>query len=435
MSFAIRVADLGKRYRIGGPQAYRTVRDTISGAVRHPVRTLRARRQRAAGDDMWALRNVSFEVRRGEVIGIIGRNGAGKSTLLKVLSRITEPTEGRAEVTGRVGSLLEVGTGFHPELTGRENIFLSGAILGMKRSETVRKFDEMVAFAEVDRFIDTPLKFYSSGMYLRLAFAVAAHLEPAILMVDEVLAVGDVAFQRKCLGKMQEVGESGQTVLFVSHDLTAISRLAPKSLVLQGGTVQFYGPTVDAIRLYSEARQNVGEELRTRLDRTGDGVIRLEQLRFRTSRGHVETVGSGESIVVEIQYSSGFTAVNYEDIALDMRFTDMLGHPIATLSTRFCHYEAGPLSGVGTLYCHIPSFALAAETYAVDLWLAYKGALADYIVRAAELRVITAQYFETGQEPVKRKHGAALLRHSWSATERAQDAIDDAPVLSGAAQS
>src|ERR1041385_3672840 len=219
---AIRADKLGKEYRLGG------FRRRIKGAFRKPP-------------TIWALRDVSFEVGRGEVIGVIGHNGAGKSTLLKILSRITEPTEGRAELHGRVGSLLEVGTGFHPELTGRENIYLNGAILGMQRSEIARRFDEMVAFAEVERFIDTPVKRYSSGMYLRLAFAVAAHLEPEILLVDEVLAVGDAAFQTKCLGRMSDVAREGRTVLFVSHNLPSIEKLCQKVVIIDGGRMVMEG--------------------------------------------------------------------------------------------------------------------------------------------------------------------------------------------------
>jgi len=235
----IRVKDLSKQYRLGARQAsYATLRETIGGAVRAPIEAVR-RYRRAANETIWALKDVSFEIMPGEVVGIIGRNGAGKSTLLKVLSRITEPTSGRVELYGRIASLLEVGTGFHPELTGRENIYLNGAILGMKRTETERKFDEIVAFAEIEKFLDTPVKHYSSGMYMRLAFAVAAHLEPDILLVDEVLAVGDVAFQQKCLGKMGEVAKHGRTVLFVSHQLSAIAQLCSRALLLgQGGIVK-----------------------------------------------------------------------------------------------------------------------------------------------------------------------------------------------------
>ena len=248
---AIKVEHLSKRYRIGqGAQAqYDTLRDRIT----RPFQRLLNREKQgnsAAADHIWALDDISFEIGRGEVVGIIGRNGAGKSTLLKILSRITEPTKGSIDLYGRVGSLLEVGTGFHPELTGRENIFLNGAILGMKRMEITRKFDEIVAFAEIEKFIDTPVKFYSSGMYVRLAFAVAAHLEPEILLVDEVLAVGDVAFQKKCLGKMSSVAEAGRTVLFVSHDMTNISVLCDTALLLDDGKIQMAGPAKQVIEEY-----------------------------------------------------------------------------------------------------------------------------------------------------------------------------------------
>jgi lipopolysaccharide transport system ATP-binding protein len=236
---AIRAEDLGKRYRLGNRPRYSTLRDAISRALSAPFGgTINGTKPRSVHDEapfLWALKHVSFDIRYGEVVGIIGGNGAGKSTLLKIISRITEPTEGEARIYGRVGSLLEVGTGFHPELTGRENIYLNGAILGMKKTEIERKFDEIVSFAEVEKFIDTPVKHYSSGMYMRLAFAVAAHLDPEILLVDEVLAVGDLAFQKKCLGKMGEVARQGRTVLFVSHNLEAIQRLCRRCLLLERG--------------------------------------------------------------------------------------------------------------------------------------------------------------------------------------------------------
>src|SRR2546429_4904317 len=253
MSSIIKVEGLSKQYRIGGRQeAYSTLRDSLAGAVRAPFKRLLSNGSNNT-DTIWALKDVSFEVLPGEVIGIIGRNGAGKSTLLKILSRITEPTSGRVELYGRIASLLEVGTGFHPELTGRENIYLNGAILGMGRSEIRRKFDEIVAFAEIEKFIDTPVKFYSSGMYVRLAFAVAAHLEPEILVVDEVLAVGDAAFQKKCIGKMGEVAKEGRTVLFVSHNMTAIRALCERGLLFDDGILVKHGPTEDAIRAYLQS--------------------------------------------------------------------------------------------------------------------------------------------------------------------------------------
>ena len=249
----IRVDGLGKRYRIGARrEPYRTLRDAITRAALAPVRRIRSfgRASHREQDSVWVLRDVSFEVQPGEVLGIIGCNGAGKTTLLKILSRITDPTEGRAVLRGRVGSLLEVGTGFHPELTGQENVYLSGAILGMKRAEIRAKFDEIVDFSGVERFIDTPVKRYSSGMRVRLGFAVAAHLEPEILLIDEVLAVGDAAFRKKCLGKMDDVARQGRTVLFVSHNLGAIAGLCPKTVLLHGGHIVRNGPSQEVANAY-----------------------------------------------------------------------------------------------------------------------------------------------------------------------------------------
>jgi lipopolysaccharide transport system ATP-binding protein len=249
---AIRVEGLGKRYRIGQRAPYMTLRETLGEAMRAPFRWLRgnpnSELRTPNSGHIWALKDVSFEVKRGQILGIIGRNGSGKTTLLKILSRVTEPTEGYAEIRGRVGSLLEVGTGFHPDLTGRENIYLNGAILGMKRVEIQRRFDDIVAFSEIEKFLDTPVKRYSSGMYMRLAFAVAAHFEPEILLVDEVLAVGDAAFQQKCLGKMGDVAEQGRTVLFVSHNMTAVERLCPEVMWLNSGMIGGQG---DARRVVS----------------------------------------------------------------------------------------------------------------------------------------------------------------------------------------
>ncbi len=252
---AICVEGLSKRYRIGQRERYLALRDVLTRSVTFPFRWLLGRRAASNGDSpahIWALKDVSFEIRQGEVVGIIGRNGAGKSTLLKILARVTKPTGGFAEVRGRMGTLLEVGTGFHPELTGRENVFLSGAILGMSKAEIHRKFDEIVAFADVEKFIDTPLKHYSSGMQMRLAFAVAAHLEPEILLVDEVLSVGDLEFQKKCLGKMGEVAGSGRTVLFVSHQMNQIRRLCERVVWLDGGRVRQFGPTEQVLGAYEE---------------------------------------------------------------------------------------------------------------------------------------------------------------------------------------
>ncbi len=255
----IRVINVGKQYRIGARREVQTnLREALTASLRAPLKSLRNGQKPT--ETIWALKNINFEVKPGEVLGVVGRNGAGKSTLLKILSRITEPTTGSAQLYGRTGSLLEVGTGFHPELTGRENVFLNGAILGMKRAEIVRKFDEIVAFAEIEKFVDTPVKYYSSGMYMRLGFAVAAHLEPEILIVDEVLAVGDATFQKKCLGKMGNVAKEGRTVLFVSHNLAAVQSLCTTGLVLNHGMVDFLGSVGEAIHHYSNSLRNPAPE-------------------------------------------------------------------------------------------------------------------------------------------------------------------------------
>lgn len=298
---AIRVEELGKQYRIGSlPTGYRTLRDSIVGGVRRLAR----RGHRATPETIWALRHVSFTVEPGKVLGIVGRNGAGKSTLLKILSRVTDPTEGWAQIAGRVGSLLEVGTGFHPELTGRENIYLNGAILGMRRKEIDARFGEIVGFAEVERFIDTPVKRYSSGMYLRLAFSVAAHLEPEILLVDEVLAVGDAEFQRKCLGKMGEVARQGRTILFVSHNMSAILRLTEETLVLDQGRLVLRAPTPEAVDFYlASGLQPSGERTWAT---EAVGPFRPLALRILNLRGQVVSqVAAVEPSVIEFEYDLG----------------------------------------------------------------------------------------------------------------------------------
>ena len=302
---ALRVENLGKQYQIGPGRsgAPPLLREVLAGLVKVPFR---GRAQQAGpGDWIWALRHVSFEVERGQIVGIIGPNGAGKSTLLKILSRITEPTEGRAEIRGRVASLLEVGTGFHPELTGRENVYLSGAFLGMRKAEIDANFSEIIAFSEIGKFADTPVKHYSSGMYVRLAFAVAAHLDPDILMVDEVLAVGDAAFQRKCLAKMEDVREHGRTVLFVSHNMSAVTRICQRALLISKGTIQQDGPAADVTTAYllaslripaSRAWPHVAEA-------PGNEVVRLHGIRV-TDRGGaaVDCTDIRQAVGIEMVY-------------------------------------------------------------------------------------------------------------------------------------
>ena len=309
---AIRVENLSKQYRIGASQKNRNFREAIKESLKEPFR--RAQRLfrgsapglNEADQTIWALKDVSFEIRSGDLLGIIGRNGSGKSTLLKVLSRITEPTSGEVQIVGRIRSLLEVGTGFHPELTGRENIYLNGAILGMKKGEIRQKFDEIVAFAEVEKFIDTPIKHYSSGMYLRLAFAVAAHLESEILIVDEVLAVGDARFQRKCLNKMQEVGEQGRTVLFVSHSMPTITRLCKRAILLNEGKLIAEGPAHAIVRTYLSGSEDAsaGERIWTNVQQMPGGeVARLCAVRLKTEDGKIaNTVAINKAVELEMEY-------------------------------------------------------------------------------------------------------------------------------------
>jgi lipopolysaccharide transport system ATP-binding protein len=314
----IRVENLGKQYRLGQRKRYNSLRESLVEALKPPLRRFRSRSalasasghrvngEAAAPDTFWALKDVSFEVKQGEVVGIIGRNGAGKSTLLKILSRITEPTEGQVELTGRVGSLLEVGTGFHPELTGRENVYLNGAILGMRREEISRKFDEIVAFAEVEKFIDTPVKHYSSGMYMRLAFSLAAHLEPEILVVDEVLAVGDLEFQKRCLQAMGTVASHGRTVLFVSHNMGAVQTLCHRGFHLDQGLIVNEGPADEVIKGYRLALQTRLQLNRESEVHFGD-ALRLTQLRLTPN-----PVQSGSDVDLFIEFRSAISIRIYE---------------------------------------------------------------------------------------------------------------------------
>lgn len=303
---AIRIQGLGKKYAIGGKQEpYHTLRDAIVNSVKAPFHRLLHRNSDKSVNEFWALKDVSFDVNKGEVVGIIGRNGAGKSTLLKILSRITTPTEGTAEIYGRVGSLLEVGTGFHPELTGRENIFLSGSILGMKHREIEERLDEIVKFSEIEKFLDTPVKRYSSGMYVRLAFAVAAHMNTEILLVDEVLAVGDAEFQKKCIGKMGDVAKEGRTVFFVSHNMGAIQRLCSRTILLSEGQVTADGATSSIVQLYlTSGLSQQGERIWTNLNAApGNEIVRLKAVRALNNQQNIASQFSvREPVYLEVEY-------------------------------------------------------------------------------------------------------------------------------------
>jgi len=400
---AIRVERLSKRYRIGGPQArYKTIRETLVETARAPFRRLAevARGQaRATSDEtIWALKDVSFEVKRGEVVGIIGRNGAGKSTLLKILSRITEPTSGRAEIHGRVGSLLEVGTGFHPELTGRENIYLNGAILGMKKAEIERKFDEIVAFSEIEKFLDTPVKHYSSGMYVRLAFAVAAHLEPEILLVDEVLAVGDAAFQKKCLGKMGDVAREGRTVLFVSHNMTAVQALCPQCVLLDSGRLAHQGETIKVVRHYlGSQRQTKQVFLGPMTRRTGSGGARYTAVRILDSEGQVtSSVSIGGKVTIELEFESERVL---SSPSFGVLFRNSMLEPVVLLTTRITHGEMPPVTRGGTVRLHIERLDLLPGSYYLTLGLSIYEEQIDWVEDVLELEIVPTPVYPTGKLP------------------------------------
>jgi lipopolysaccharide transport system ATP-binding protein len=416
---AVRVQNLGKQYRIGALQPrYRTLRDTLASAARKPFRAAKKLglgngEHREEKKTFWALKDVSFELGCGEVLGVIGRNGAGKSTLFKLLSRITDPSEGSAEIHGRVGSLLEVGTGFHPELTGRENIYLNGAILGMRRAEIENQFDEIVAFAEVERFIDTPVKHYSSGMYLRLAFAVAAHLETEILIVDEVLAVGDAEFQKKCLGRMSQVSRSGRTILFVSHNMAAISRLCSRTLVLERGHCVFDGNVQSAIDRYLASSSAAGWrfDLASCTTRTGSQRGRLTEILFVDEEGNAAptaSMGDGFNVLLRFTCSERISGLVFGIVV-----SDSMGNRVFRVQTdEACGSELPPWEGEGEIRCHIAELPLVAGVYQVSLGMSSRGENLDHITDVASFNVAEADVFGSGKAPT-RFGGPVFVRSDW----------------------
>jgi lipopolysaccharide transport system ATP-binding protein len=424
----LRVENLGKQYRLGRRERYRTLRDTMADLARRPLRWLRratARGGRAGGErdaeTIWALRDVGFEVRRGEVVGVIGRNGAGKSTLLKVLSRITEPTTGEVDICGRVGSLLEVGTGFHPELSGRENVFLNGAVLGMRRAEILKKFDEIVAFAGIEKFIDTPVKYYSSGMYMRLAFAVAAHLEPEILVVDEVLAVGDAAFQKKCIGKMGEVARSGRTVLFVSHQMSMIETLCQRGILLTQGRVGGIGPVRDVVQKYlAETAARLGETDLSRIPRTGSGEFRLERFWVEDGAGQpVPSVASGAPVRFCFAYSASVGPANR--VSLGFSIHTPAEQTVALLYSDYQGVSFTNLPPKGVIRFATARLQLSHGSYYIGVRVLVNGAEADwprdYVGR---VDVDAGDYYGAGQA-FHSGIGPSLIDGQWSEPAEAAD--------------
>jgi lipopolysaccharide transport system ATP-binding protein len=420
---AIAVENLSKSYLIGHQTAqrerYTALRDVVAREARNFARKgldfVRGRHI-VQGDDLeqfWALRDVSFEVKQGEVLGIIGRNGAGKSTLLKILSRITEPDSGRAVVRGRVASLLEVGTGFHPELTGRENIFLNGAILGMTRAEIKSKFDEIVDFAQVERFLDTPIKRYSSGMYVRLAFSVAAHLEPEILIVDEVLAVGDTEFQKKCLGKMHDVAsKQGRTVLFVSHNMAAVDSLCGSALLLVEGRCVAQGRTAVVVQEYLHDMSRVSATpLGKRTDRSGSGAVRFVSASLE---GHSGSKASAFQCGAEATLhlvAENRTKEKLRGFHIALGIDNEIGQRVALLNSVLVGADmSGLLAGYGSVRAVIPRMALIPGRYRVTIFATVNGIIADWIKDAIGFDVEPGDYYGTGQLP-EQGQGLFVLDH------------------------
>ncbi|MEJ2366776.1 MAG: ABC transporter ATP-binding protein [Acidobacteriota bacterium] len=415
--YAVTAENIGKRYRLGEREPYKTLRDTIMRAAGAPFRALRSRAHRSGPDTFWALKDISFEVVPGEVVGFVGRNGAGKSTLLKVLSRITDPTTGHAEIRGRVGSLLEVGTGFHPELTGRENIFLNGAILGMRKQEIQKKFDEIVAFSEIERFLDTPVKRYSSGMYVRLAFAVAAHLEPEILLVDEVLSVGDAAFQKKCFGKMGEVAGEGRTVFFVSHNMAAVQYLCTRGFLIDQGQVVATGTPKETVEKY--LRLISAQDLHATRDLAAlprpsnkqavfsDGMLNGQPL----VGNHVVSPGDDLAFELEIDLKE-----SRPRSVLGITLEDDLGIGVIGLNSRLQQGRRDFAPGRHRIGSRLANLPLVPGRYYLSLFFGSSGERMDILDRIASIDVVKTDVYGTGEMP-GRGQGYYLADAEWTFEE------------------
>jgi lipopolysaccharide transport system ATP-binding protein len=419
MSNVIEVRNLSKQYRIGGVKARNeTFREFLASALKRPLRSLSRSENYARDQYFWALREINFDVAEGDVVGIIGRNGAGKSTLLKIISRITDPTGGYIKVRGRLASLLEVGTGFHPELTGRENIFLNGAILGMRRAEILSKFDEIVAFSEIEQFLDTPVKRYSSGMYIRLAFSVAAHLHPEILVVDEVLAVGDMAFQKKCLGKMNDVSRSGRTVLFVSHNISAIEHLCQRGIVLTQGKLVFSGTAKEAVQYYVHRAMGDADggasgnyvDLSQAPGRWAQSRPLLRQLEFCPEGGKSLKAGVriGDPLTIRVHFTLPAPTSSFD---IGLGFENLLGQRVFTAHSAFEPVRGhNEITGPQVFVCEIPSLTLVPGEYVLRVWMDIGRVEVDKIDNAARFQVIPSDYYGTGKSPW---NGIFVLKHHW----------------------
>jgi len=409
--------NVSKEYVLGGATRRKdNLREVLVRHLKKPLQALTLKPKEPVREErFWALRNISFDVNPGDVIGIIGRNGAGKSTLLKIMSRITDPTEGHIKVRGRLASLLEVGTGFHPELTGRENIFLNGAILGMRKAEIISKFDEIVAFSEIEKFLDTPVKYYSSGMYVRLAFAVAAHLNPEILVVDEVLAVGDMAFQKKCIGKMSDVSRGGRTVLFVSHNLAAVQNLCHRGVVLTHGQLSFNGTAKEAIDFYLHSVSGQGSHGHVidlanapRTDLRRPRLLEKMEFYMDGSTPMNGNLPMGAPLKIRLHFPLSKPTGNFE---IGIGFDNMFNQRVFTAHSCFEPDRShGERLGPQVFVCNIPSLTLVPGEYTVRVWMDIGVDEVDLVDDAARIQVIESDYYGTGRVPW---NGAFVLKHHW----------------------
>ena len=421
MSAVIRAEHLSKQYRLGvidRRMLYQELQSWWARVRGHedPNAPIFARHARVENGTCWALQDVSFEVGQGEVVGIIGGNGAGKSTLLKILSEITPPSSGRALLQGRVASLLEVGTGFHPELTGRDNVYLNGAIMGMTRRDVAQRFDEIAAFSGVEDYLDTPVKRYSSGMRVRLGFAVAAHLEPEILIIDEVLAVGDAAFQQKCLGKLGEVARAGRTVLFVSHNLSSVENLCQRGIVLKGGQLAFDGTQTEAIAHYLDSIGASGVSLRDRKDRTGSGELRISAVEMRDMDGRsTRTLFAGQDVDIHVHFENPQLR-QLRGLTVQILVKTQLETPVFTHSNRLNVLDFDDLPSAGSFVCRIPRLPLPVSTYRLSFIIAAQSGAAERAIdamdNAFEFDVAGGDFFGNGKLP-KITNGVCLVPAQW----------------------
>jgi homopolymeric O-antigen transport system ATP-binding protein len=413
MSNIIEIKNISKQYKISHQDSnYLTLRDVLTNVLKSPLKSFKNKILRSKKEIFWALDGLTLSIKKGEKIGIIGSNGAGKSTLLKILSSITPPSSGEIEINGKIASLLEVGTGFHPELTGRENIYLNGAILGMTKTEIKDKFNDIVEFSGIENFLDTPVKRYSSGMYVRLAFSVAAHMEPDILLVDEVLAVGDVAFQKKCIGKMNEVSQrSGRTILFVSHNMGAIQNLCEKSLLLKNGKIEFFGDTETAIKKYLSSSQTDKQDIEKRHDRKGNQLLKIKSIKMTDlNNKEINHVLTGEKINFIIEYEG--KEENLKNVIINLSIDSNLGQRVLMLSNEFNGQIFNTSKKSGQFICTIEKPNLNIGNYNITSFITVNGQTSDWVKNIYNFSVEDGDFYKNGKNPEK-QDGFLLTNQEW----------------------